>query len=110
MEENGSGESLCKDVGDVVGSRDVGEVDVRIINTFTNVVPAGIDMFSVSVETRVLCKSKSGVIIRKERSRVRLWYVDFSSKHSQPHAFVGCFGTGNVLSVASGLSNSLLFA
>jgi len=110
VEKGGSRKRLCKNVGNVVGSRDIGEVNVGIIDAFTNVVPVGIDMFSVGVKTRVFCESKGSVIIRQERSGVWLWYIDLSSKHSQPHAFVGCLTTGNVLSVASGLSDSFMFA
>jgi len=106
VEKGGSRKRLCKNVS----SGDIGEVNVGIIDAFMNVVPVGIDMFSAGMKMSVFCKSEGGIIIHQERSRVWLWYIDLSGKHSQPHVFVGCLGTGNVLSVASGLSNSFLFA
>jgi hypothetical protein len=68
------------------------------------------DVFSMCVEAWIFCEGKGRLVICKERGRVRLCEIDFSSKHLKPHAFMSSFSTSNIFSVTGRLRNRFLFA
>ena len=48
-------EWLCKNVGNIISGVDVGNVDIGVVDAFTNIMPTGVDMLRTRMETRIFC-------------------------------------------------------
>lgn len=48
-------ERFRKNIGDIIRGVHIGNVDIGVVDAFTNIMPTGVDMLRTRMETRIFC-------------------------------------------------------
>lgn len=109
MLEGRAGKSLSKQVGKVVRTWDLTNVNSVVFSEFIDIVEADINVFAACMMGGIVSEWESSVVVTKQKSGSWLEKAQLIKKKTQPETFVARLTNSNIFSIASQACNSLLF-
>ena len=55
MKESRGREQFCKNIDNIIHNVNIENINTKVINAFMNIMPMGVDVFSMHMETWIVC-------------------------------------------------------